>query len=103
MLILTRKVGESIRIGDDVIVSVLRSAHPSVIRLGITAPKEVIIIRNELENREFLKKVDTEKVVGFTQSIESTNSLDSSSVDQVEYSSKIEDSGPYQSQPIKPE
>jgi carbon storage regulator len=47
MLILTRRVGETIRINDDVTVTVLSSKN-SQIRLGIVAPKEVGVHREEI-------------------------------------------------------
>lgn len=47
MLVLTRKVGESIRIGDDVVVSVVELKGGRV-RLSFDAPKEVGILRGEL-------------------------------------------------------
>jgi len=46
-LILTRRVGETIRIGDDIEVSVLAEKCGQV-RLGITAPKEVEVHREEI-------------------------------------------------------
>ena len=50
MLVLTRKPGQSIIIGDDVEVQVLSVAGEKV-RLGITAPREVGIFRNEVHER----------------------------------------------------
>lgn len=47
MLVLSRKVGASILIGDDIVVTVLRIARGSI-RLGITAPKDVAIVRDDL-------------------------------------------------------
>lgn len=47
MLILSRLEGESILIGDDIVVTVLRIARGSI-RLGIAAPKDVAIMRDEL-------------------------------------------------------
>lgn len=47
MLVLTRKPGESIVIGDDIVVTVVRVAGQKV-RLGIDAPKEVRIDREEI-------------------------------------------------------
>jgi len=46
MLVLTRKKGEEIKIGDDVTVTVVRTGK--VIKLGIEAPTGVRIIRAEL-------------------------------------------------------
>ena len=47
MLILTRKVGETIRIGDAVTVRVLE-VRGSQVRLGIEAPSDVRIFREEV-------------------------------------------------------
>jgi len=47
MLILTRKVGEVIRIGDEVKVMLVRIG-PNSVRLGISAPKDMNIVREEL-------------------------------------------------------
>ncbi len=54
MLVLTRKLGESIQLGDDIIVTVLRIKGNSI-RLGIDAPTQVRIIRREIES--FSKRV----------------------------------------------
>lgn len=47
MLILTRKRYEEIRIGDDIIVKVIRTGRNTV-KLGIEAPKNVRVLRGEL-------------------------------------------------------
>jgi carbon storage regulator CsrA len=47
MLVLTRKHQEKIRIGDDIVITVLRSKGKSV-RLGIEAPASVPVLRGEL-------------------------------------------------------
>ena len=47
MLVLTRNVGESIVIGDDVIVKVIE-VRGDVVRLGVEAPASVRIYREEL-------------------------------------------------------
>ncbi len=47
MLVLTRKVGEKIYLGDDIVVTVTAVSGQQV-RLGITAPPEVTILRHEL-------------------------------------------------------
>jgi len=47
MLVLTRKVGGSFRIGSNVIISVVKSASGQV-KLGITAPGSVSIYREEI-------------------------------------------------------
>jgi len=47
MLILGRKEQESIQIGDDIIVQVV-AIHGTIVRLGITAPREISVVRTEL-------------------------------------------------------
>ena len=47
MLILTRKVGESVAIGDDIQVSVVEIKGTQV-KLGIRAPKDVTVHREEI-------------------------------------------------------
>ncbi|SHG78234.1 carbon storage regulator, CsrA [Hydrocarboniphaga daqingensis] len=56
MLILTRKVGESLIIGDEVEVSVL-SVKGSQVRIGIKAPKGVAVHRHEILERAAAAKV----------------------------------------------
>ena len=50
MLILTRRVGETIVIGDDVTFTVL-AIRGNQVRLGITAPQNVSVHREEIYNR----------------------------------------------------
>ena len=50
MLILTRRVGETIRIEDDISVTVL-SVTGSQVRIGINAPKDVTVHREEVYRR----------------------------------------------------
>ena len=50
MLVLTRRKGESFRIGDNITVTVVE-ASVGKIRIGIDAPKDVYIRRSELEPR----------------------------------------------------
>jgi carbon storage regulator len=47
MLVLSRRVGESIAIGDDVVVTVLE-VRGDVVRVGIAAPRSVSVHRAEL-------------------------------------------------------
>jgi carbon storage regulator len=47
MLVLTRRPGESITIGDDIVVTVVTTAGGQV-RLGITAPQNVRVMREEI-------------------------------------------------------
>lgn len=47
MLCLTRKPGQSIVIGEDVVITVLENRH-GAIRLGIQAPRSVPVLRGEM-------------------------------------------------------
>lgn len=47
MLVLSRKAGERILVGDDVVVTVVR-VGPNSVRIGIEAPREMNIVRQEL-------------------------------------------------------
>lgn len=60
MLVVTRKVGESliIRAGNDTITVSVEAIHGGNVRIGLDAPRHVQILRNELvQNREEFNKV----------------------------------------------
>jgi carbon storage regulator len=50
MLILSRRVGENLIIGDDIVISVL-GINRGQVRIGITAPKDVPVHREEVYDR----------------------------------------------------
>ncbi|TEP56338.1 carbon storage regulator CsrA [Pseudomonas aeruginosa] len=50
MLILTRRVGETLMVGDDVTVTVL-GVKGNQVRIGVNAPKEVAVQREEIYQR----------------------------------------------------
>jgi carbon storage regulator len=54
MLVLSRKVGERILIGDDIAVTVVRIAQGSV-RIGVEAPGRLQIVREEIKDQHNLE------------------------------------------------
>jgi len=50
MLILTRKVGEALMVGEDVTVTVM-AVHGNQVRIGIKAPRDVEVHREEIYER----------------------------------------------------
>jgi len=83
LLILTRKLGESITIGDDIRVSVL-GIRGRQVRLGIEAPLKVVVHREEIyvkiqnENRKASKNIKDD-LLGVVNMIK--GKIKSSSVD----------------------
>lgn len=70
MLVITRKKGESILLGDDIEITI-SSIENGTVKLAISAPREVTILRKELyvevqnENKE-ASKVDLEIIKGLS-------------------------------------
>lgn len=60
MLILTRRVGETVVIGNDVTVTVL-GVKGNQVRLGVNAPREVAVHREEIFERIKREQVVDEK------------------------------------------
>jgi carbon storage regulator len=58
MLVLARKIGERLLIGDDVVVTIVR-VRGNVVRLGIEAPKEVRVRRPEVPELPTLDLVES--------------------------------------------
>jgi len=61
MLILTRRVGETLMIGDDVTITVL-GVKGNQVRIGINAPKDVPVHREEIYQR--IKEEEDSSSVG---------------------------------------
>jgi len=61
MLILTRRVGESVMIGEDVTITVLR-VKGNQVRLGVNAPRTVSVQREEIFER--IKHEDADTAAG---------------------------------------
>lgn len=62
MLILTRRVGETLMIGDNVSVTVLR-VKGNQVRLGVNAPRDVSVHREEIYER-IRKEADAKDIAG---------------------------------------
>ncbi len=60
MLVLTRKPGEKIKIGDDIVISVLDVGKGNV-RIGIDAPRNITVMRDELFQRILQENVESSK------------------------------------------
>lgn len=61
MLVLSRKVGERIWIGEDIAITVVRISNNGV-RLGIDAPHELAVVREELKKR--IEELNQQSVEG---------------------------------------
>ncbi|MDH3382054.1 MAG: carbon storage regulator CsrA [Flavobacteriaceae bacterium] len=59
MLILTRRIGESIYIGDDIVI-INAGVKGNIVKLGITAPREMPVHRQEIYEKIKLEKTGEE-------------------------------------------
>ena len=63
MLVLSRKESERIRLGNNIVVTVVRVSGDRV-RIGIEAPPEVIVLRDELQPRQAVSEKKPLKEAG---------------------------------------
>ena len=74
MLVLTRKLGESIVIGDNIRITVVE-IHGKQVRLGIEAPREVSVHRGEVyeriveENKQAASSTDRSRLEDFSRAV----------------------------------
>ena len=59
MLVLSRKIGERILIGEDISVTVVRIAHGTV-RIGVEAPQKLQIVREEIKDQQDRRSIPAE-------------------------------------------
>jgi len=80
MLILTRRVGETLMIGDEVTVTVL-GVKGNQVRIGVNAPKEVAVHREEIYDR-IKREQETSHVAADNSSDNSGDSDKAASFDE---------------------
>ncbi len=74
MLVLTRKIQEQIRIGNDIVITVLEFRGNSI-RLGIEAPRDVRVMREELPRREITINLDSNHGLTDNQNVAGIESM----------------------------
>ena len=82
MLIIRRRAGESLLIGDNVEIEILELG-PGHVKLGIRAPREITVLRKEVlltqaENRAAAARVSVSELTGLVRSISQLSSFPSS-------------------------
>ncbi len=66
MLVITRTDGEKFRIGDDIVITVNTTSNTGKVKFGITAPDDVRILREELDDDEDYESEQLENSVAFS-------------------------------------
>jgi carbon storage regulator len=83
MFVIRRKIGQSIRIGEQIVVEVL-DATPNRVKLGVHAPAEVRVVRAEvliaeMQNREAAGSASLDALAGLAQRLRTVSAEASSS------------------------
>lgn len=60
MLVLTRRISERLRIGDDVVIAIL-GIRGNQVRIGVEAPKSVSVDREEIYQRKKLDRDNNQR------------------------------------------
>lgn len=68
MLILTRKPGQLLYIGADIQVVFLDIPKKNVIKIGVTAPEGVVVLRNEVRERLLINNSDEKELFNGSRS-----------------------------------
>ncbi|MEW4452793.1 carbon storage regulator [Bremerella sp. JC817] len=69
MLVLSRKEGEKLRLGEEILITVVKVGADKV-RLGIQAPSNLLILRDELDVHEIADVEQEERItLVFTQEV----------------------------------
>ena len=68
MLVLTRKASQQIQIGDGIVITILQ-VKGNTVRVGIEAPREVRVIRGELEQKNEPSDRDAERAESSTTAV----------------------------------
>jgi carbon storage regulator len=74
MLVLTRRLGETIVIGDDIVIKIV-DIHGKQIRVGIEAPTEVSVYRGEIYDRIMLENKAAAQAASNLEAIAELKSL----------------------------
>ncbi|HOE91035.1 MAG TPA: carbon storage regulator CsrA [Candidatus Cloacimonadota bacterium] len=82
MLVLTRKQGESIRIGDDIEI-VITDINKGSARIGVLAPKNTTIYRKEVYERILKENQAAAQLAQKTNSLEDLNKILSGKIKQL--------------------
>ena len=65
MLVLSRKESQRIRLGDSIVITIVKISGDKV-RVGIDAPNDVLVLRDELEARDKARALDESAPLNMT-------------------------------------